>query len=128
MHAQVIRVSITLSYAEMYEEAEHTLQEAISIMPDHSQFYFTLGVMLGRLQRYEVKQKFQLQINSANFTKILFFQEAEKLLLTAISMNPATARYHANLGNPKIKRLFLNNNIILSLLGRSGVSFQGGVL
>jgi len=41
-------------YTEMYKEAEDTMLEAISVMPDKPQFYYTLGVMLGRLQRLEV--------------------------------------------------------------------------
>lgn len=38
----------------MYKEAEAAMMEAIGIMPDQPQFYYTLGVMLGRLQRLEV--------------------------------------------------------------------------
>lgn len=41
-------------HAEMYKEAEAAMMEAIRIMPDQPQFYYTLGVMLGRLQRLEV--------------------------------------------------------------------------
>ena len=38
----------------MYKEAEAAMMEAIRIIPDQPQFYYTLGVMLGRLQRLEV--------------------------------------------------------------------------
>lgn len=49
-----IRINCICAIAEMYKEAEATMMEAIGIMPDQPQFYYTLGVMLGRLQRLEV--------------------------------------------------------------------------
>ena len=45
---------MTLFSTEMNEEAENTMREAISIIPDHPQFHFSLGVLLGRLNRLEV--------------------------------------------------------------------------
>jgi tetratricopeptide (TPR) repeat protein len=38
----------------MYKEAETVMREAMSIMPHKPRFYFSLGVLLGRLQRLEV--------------------------------------------------------------------------
>ena len=38
----------------MYKEAEETMREAMSIMPDNSQFYYSLGVLFGKTKRLEV--------------------------------------------------------------------------
>ena len=46
---------MTLFSIEMNEEAESTMREAISIIPDHPEFYFSLGVLLGKLNRLKVR-------------------------------------------------------------------------
>ena len=38
----------------MYHEAEKTLQDAIKQMPTNALFYYSLGVLMGRLNRLEV--------------------------------------------------------------------------
>lgn len=40
---------------EMYSEAEGVLREAVSIIPDNAQFYYSLGVLLGRVNRLDVR-------------------------------------------------------------------------
>lgn len=42
---------------EMFKEAEKVMKEAVSIMPDDPRFYFSLGVLLGKTQRLEVRTK-----------------------------------------------------------------------
>ena len=51
MTAPFIKLS---SSTDMYKEAETVTREAMSIMPHKPCFYFSLGVLLGRLQRLEV--------------------------------------------------------------------------
>ena len=41
--------------ADMYEEAESTFRSAISVMADNPHFYYSLGVLMGRVQKLEVK-------------------------------------------------------------------------
>lgn len=38
----------------MYDEAVQVLEEAIKQMPANPQFYSSLGVLMGRLHRFEV--------------------------------------------------------------------------
>ncbi len=40
---------------ELYEEAEKVLREAISVVPDHTHFYYSLGVVMGRVNRFKVR-------------------------------------------------------------------------
>lgn len=40
----------------MYKEAEMVMREAMDLMPDNPRFYFSLGVLLGKTQRLEVKE------------------------------------------------------------------------
>ena len=39
----------------MYGEAEKVLREALSTMPENPQFYYSLGVLLGRVNRLDVR-------------------------------------------------------------------------
>ena len=56
-----------LSMAEMYEEAESTFRSAISAMADNPHFYYSLGVLMGRVQKLEVKAiRLELQWNLYN--------------------------------------------------------------
>ena len=40
---------------DMYKEAETVTREAMGLMPDKPRFYFSLGVLLGKTQRLEVR-------------------------------------------------------------------------
>ena len=44
------------AHTDLYDQAEQVLREAIATMPDQSQFYYSLGVVLGKVQRYKVHQ------------------------------------------------------------------------
>lgn len=81
------------------------MEEAIKAMPSNPQCYFSLGVMLGRLQRLQVSvhnnplvEVLEVVVSMVCRSGIFCLQEAEELLRTAISMNSAP-NYHANLGN-----------------------------
>ena len=82
----------------MYHEAEKTLQDAIKQMPTNPLFYYSLGVLMGRLNRLEVSWN-GLVHKLMNYITIKFLlQEGKELLSKAVSMDATSAGYHANLG------------------------------
>lgn len=88
---------INLPLTGLYSEAERLLGEAIEQMPENHQFYYSLGVLMGKLHRLEVNEI----IGCAYFLVVYIactLQEGKELLNKAISMNPTAANYHANLG------------------------------
>ena len=48
------------SVTGMYVEAEKILQEAIKLFPDNHLFYNSLGVLVGRLHKWEVSYRLVL--------------------------------------------------------------------
>lgn len=78
----------------MYDKAEEVIKQAISEVPNFAQFYSSLGIMLGRQNRLEVN----------DYTCHVYYplsrqlQEGEKLLEKAVTLEPNSGNYHANLG------------------------------
>ena len=54
MHKHQVYMIMHCEYLGMYREAEQTLQDAIKQMPTNPLFYYSLGVLMGRLNRLEV--------------------------------------------------------------------------
>ncbi len=102
---------------EMYDEAEKVLKEAIAIMPDHAHFYYSLGVVMARVNRLKVHtyththtrphshayaHTYVTLMHTPTHTHThphTHTQEGEELLLKALVMVPDSAKYHTNLGN-----------------------------
>ena len=49
-----VNSGVAVLHTDMNKEAEAVWREALSIMPNKPRFYFSLGVLLGKLQRLEV--------------------------------------------------------------------------
>lgn len=89
----------------MYKEAETVMKEAITLMPDKARFYFSLGVLLGKTERLEVRiividTISTVIIESACHCCFCYvLKEGEMYLSLAVEMRPDIAKYHVNLGS-----------------------------
>lgn len=80
----------------MYDKAEELMRMAISEVPNCAQFYSSLGIMLGRQNRLEVC------IDACVYGSISYvfyrIKEGEELLEKAVTLEPNSGNYLANLG------------------------------
>lgn len=53
----------------MYDEAEKVLREAIGVIPDHAHFYYSLGVVMGRVNKLKVNVILRMHTGT-NYTHV----------------------------------------------------------